>query len=170
MMKQIFRDKTILLAFIVLLLCGIAIGYAIYSVLNPKPEEPVQYPLSTLMKHSFTTTIEQKAVDGTVSEIKINGDPVFGDGFSLEDEKYNTTDASVDTSQWIYRVTYWDGWEEFENSTGGKIVFLIGDGWFTLSREPDKVYTMQNMDAFLKELSKTYEYWYINLNQLNEST
>lgn len=164
-MKQIFRDKTTLIFVIVLLLCGIGIGYAIHSAVNPKPEESVQYSLGTLMKHSFTTTFERKTADGTVSELRLNGDPIFNDSFSLQDGKYTTMNTEVDTSQWLYRVTYWDEWEEFEQATGGEIVFLFGNGWFTVSREPDKVYTMQNMDTFLEELSRTFQYWYANVMQ-----
>lgn len=149
-MKSFVKSKFFWFVVFIILFVVCAIAYEFLGDINKTT------PIDSVMINCPTTVFERMESDGSVTEYRVHGDPVFHGEYPYEGTN-EITDEEIDQTQWLYRVTYYNQYDGKE-----KIVFLFGHDWFSqdgvayeMKYMTEFVYSLRGLSEYYDELSKT---------------
>lgn len=140
-MKKFLKDRRVLVGLVAILLCIAGICYAVAITVNPPETEVMETPVSTIMRHSNNTVIYRKESDGSVSEYRTYGDPIFQNSYPLS--AMSPDPDPVNPDEWCFHVIYGQNSEK-------SVEMYVSDMWFAVNGE---YYFLPKMSMFLASLN-----------------
>lgn len=144
-MKKIVKSKWLWigLGIILLLLCVVD---ASIQIIGPSPEH---LTVGERMMQSFSTIVERRNADGSITKYLLNGDPIFHGEYPYTYTTDITDSDLYRQEEWQYRVTY--HYDEKEED-----IFLFGDNWFIYD---GKAYQLRYMQEFVQGIAGKFAWW-----------
>lgn len=140
-MKTKLKDRRVLIGLAVILLCVAGICYAVVITVYPPEPEVRETPLSTIMRNSNHTVIYRKEKDGSISEYRTYGDPIFQNSYPWSG--MDTNPDPVNPDEWRFHVIYGQNSEK-------SVELYVSGLWIRVNGE---YYILPQMSMFLASLN-----------------